>query len=42
MSINRIAKTNSGKKTFELLQIRISFTDDVILTSQFVAMTAEV
>ena len=42
MYVNRTAKNNHEKNNFfELLQIRIFLTDDV-MTSQFVAMTTKV
>ena len=40
--INRTARNNPEKNFFELLQIRIFTTDDVIMMSQFVAMTTKV
>ena len=42
MYVNRTVKNNPEKNIFELLQIRIFLTDDVIMTSQFVAMTTKV
>ena len=42
MYVNRTAKIALKKPFFELLQIRIFLTDDVIMTSQFVVMTTKV
>ena len=42
MYVNRTAKNNPEKTFFELLQIRILLTDDVIMTSQSLAMTTKV
>ena len=39
MNVNRTARNNTEKAFFELLEIRIFLTDDVILTSQFVAVS---